>query len=503
MPAYPDCAWRGLCAARRGVTSLSIRLRLAIWYSAVLGVTLVVFSLLLYLLMERHLIDEVNASIATRAQHIAGAMRVDAAEPPTLQTVRLPPMDAFESPGVYVQVIQADGAVIARSDNLGGRQLPADEQAFAVARAGRGVYYTGVVGREQVRVYVGPMLVGQSVIALIQVGRAYRETYAVLERLRLILVGAGLVSLLLTIGVAMAVAGAALKPIATITRTARAIALSKGFSRRVEDTGSRDELGHLGTTFNEMLASLEEAYAAQQRFIADASHELRAPLTVVSANLELLRRQRSTLPAAERDMMVEAAADEVDRMARLVADLLSLARADAGQKLRLRATELDRLLLEVYAEARLLAKGIKLVIQEIDEVALLANPDSLKQLILILVINAIRYTPSGGEVRLALCKEGGVAELSVADTGIGIATEDLPHIFDRFYRADKARARDAAGTGLGLSIAKWIVEQHGGEIVVESMPGQGSIFNVKIPLAPPVIPALSSTHICVADVARG
>lgn len=463
---------------------MSIRLRLALWYTSVLGVTLIVFAMLLYFLMARHLIDEGDASIATRAQHIASTVRVDATAPPTLSHVELPPIDAFESPGVYVQVVQTDGLVVARSGNLGDQELPGDERAFAGAWTGQGVFYSAVVGNEEVRVYVEPLIVAGKIIGFIQVGRSYGAAYGVLDRLRLVLLSSGVLSLLLAGGIAWGIAGGALKPIATITRTARAIALSKGFSRRLEDTSSRDELGQLGSTFNEMLASLEEAYAAQQRFIADASHELRTPLTAVLANLELLKRQGSDLPAQAREELIEAAANEAERMARLVTDLLSLARADAGQELKSEKVELDRLLLDVYGVAKPLARQVKLklTVDEIDEVSLTADPDRLKQLILILVDNAIRYTPSGGQVKLSLRKDGAMAVLEVADTGIGISARDLPHIFDRFYRADKARARDAGGTGLGLSIAKWIVEQHGGDVAVASEQGKGTRFTVRLPL---------------------
>jgi len=167
----------------------------------------------------------------------------------------------------------------------------------------------------------------------------------------------------------------------------------------------------------------------------------------------------------------------------MVANLLSLARADAGQKLHMRPVELDRLLVDVYGQTRLLAKKVKLTIKDIDEVSLMGDPDQLKQLMLILVDNAIRYTPSGGEVTLSLNRYSGTATLEVADTGIGISAEDLPHVFERFYRADKSRTRSASGTGLGLAIAKWIVEQHGGEISVKSSPGVGTTFAIRLPLA--------------------
>ena len=464
---------------------MSIRLRLALVYTAVLGVILVVFSLLLYLVMERQLVEEGDDAVASRAQHIASTIRVDATAPASKQRVELPPINAFESPGIYVQVVQTDGSLIARSDNLGDQTLPADDGAFAAALTGNGVFYTARVGSEQVHIYIQRLLVDERLIGFVQVGRTHGEAYAILERLRLGLVGVGVLALLLAGGVAWAVAGSALRPIASITRTARAIALSRSFTRRLDeltDGKSHDELRQLGVTFNEMLASLEDAHRTQQRFVADASHELRAPLTAVRANLELLERQGDDLPACERRALVKAAADESARMSRLVADLLSLARADAGQRIQHGRVEFDRLLLEVYGEARLLAKEVKLTIEEIDEVTLEGDRDRLKQLILILVDNAVRYTTAGGEVRLSLHKDNTTATLEVDDTGIGISAEDLPHIFGRFYRADKARARDTAGTGLGLPIAKWIVEQHGGEIAVESSLGNGATFTVSLPL---------------------
>ncbi len=463
---------------------MAIRLRLALWYTGVLAFTLVVFGLLVYFVMSRHLIAESDDGITSRAHHIASTIRVTSSAGGGGLAAELPPIDAFESPSIHIQVLRPDGSLLARSDNLGSQEIPIDETAFDTAQDGRNVLYTAYVGGEQLRVYMLPLNAGGRIIGFVQVARSYGDVYAILDRLRLWLLVGGTASLMLAGGIGWAVASSALRPIASITNTARAIALSRGFSRRLEETGPRDEVGQLGITFNEMLASLEEAYAAQQRFIADASHELRTPLTAVRANLELLERQGRGLPPAEQTELVRAAASEAQRMSRLVAELLSLARADAGLKLSLRPVELDRLLMEVYGEARLLAGDVKVVIEDIDQVSVLGDPDRLKQLMLILIDNAIQYTPSGGQVTLSLSRADARARLEVCDTGVGISAEDLPHIFERFYRADKGRARAEAGSGLGLAIGRWIVEQHSGEISVTSGVGRGTTFEVHIPLAP-------------------
>ncbi|HEX2988564.1 MAG TPA: histidine kinase dimerization/phospho-acceptor domain-containing protein, partial [Chloroflexota bacterium] len=308
---------------------MSIRLRLALWYTAVLGITLVVFSVLLYMLMEYHLINESDDSIISRAQHIASTLRVEtgASSPssPSLGQVALPPIDAFESPGIYVQVMQLDGFVVARSDNLGDQQLPIGAQDLVAVRRGNSALYTVDVSGQQVRVYAQPLGAEGKLVGIVLVARTYSDAFETLYQLRSWLLLAGGISLLLAGAIGWAIAGSALRPIATMTRTARAIALSKGFSRRLEDTNSRDELGQLGLTFNEMLASLEDAYNTQQRFIADASHELRTPLTAVRANLELLEKQGEALPPADRHELAAAAASEANRMSRLVEELLSLA----------------------------------------------------------------------------------------------------------------------------------------------------------------------------------
>jgi signal transduction histidine kinase len=230
-----------------------------------------------------------------------------------------------------------------------------------------------------------------------------------------------------------------------------------------------------------MLDSLQGAYRAQQRFVADASHELRAPLTAIQGNLELLERQ-TNMPPEERRQAVSEAKHEAHRLARLVADLLALARADAGVPLRREPVELDRILMESVADARHLTRGQKLEVGHLEPAVVHGDPDRLKQLILILLDNAIKYTPPSGQVTASLHRNGQSVEVAVRDTGIGIPKEALPRVFDRFYRADPARTRDPGGTGLGLSIARWIAEQHSGAVTIKSSPGQGTTATAHLPL---------------------
>jgi signal transduction histidine kinase len=275
----------------------------------------------------------------------------------------------------------------------------------------------------------------------------------------------------------------ALTPLATVTETALQITRADDLSRRIPTKGIvDDEVGKLITAFNDTMGRLEKLFATQRRFVADIGHELRTPLTVIRGNIDLMRRV-----GIEDQQSLHSIELEVDRLARLVEDLLILAQAESGKlPMDNRRVELDTLLLEVFSQAHVLAADrVKLEIGKIDQVLVCGDRDRLKQVVLNLVANAIKYTTEGGKVTVSLSKETGRAELSVKDTGMGIAGEDLPHVFERFYRGDKSRTRgkDGAGFGLGLSIAYWIARNHGGEIEVKSKLNRGSTFTMRLPLA--------------------
>ena len=248
-----------------------------------------------------------------------------------------------------------------------------------------------------------------------------------------------------------------------------------------------DELGTLTATLNDMLASLEAAYAVQRRFVDDAAHELRAPITTIEGNLALLR-EPAVLPPDEHQAVLTDLQSEVQRLARLVNGLLALARADAGQAGRAEVVELDAVLTTTYHRLLGLDPAAKLGIRALEPLCVRGDRDRLLQLVLALGENAVRYTPAGGQVDLGLARDGDRAVLTVRDTGVGIPPADLPFVFDRFYRGDAARDLHREGTGLGLPIARWIADLHHGTLAVASSPGAGTTFTVRLPLiscAPP------------------
>jgi signal transduction histidine kinase len=277
-------------------------------------------------------------------------------------------------------------------------------------------------------------------------------------------------------------AATALRPLNQVTATALQITRADDLSRRIPQRGPpRDEVGHLIVAFNETLERLERVFETQRRFLADVSHELRTPLTVIRGNMDLIRRTGQ----ADSESL-EAVVSEVDRMTRMVQDILLLAQAEGGKlPLARELVELDTLLLEVFQQAKLLAQGRQEIrLGQEDQARVIGDRDRLKQVVLNLAANALAYTPPGGEVTMSLGCLGGWARLTISDTGPGIPQDELPHIFERFYRVDRARRRSAGGgAGLGLSIAYWIVRMHDGRIEVASKEGEGTTFSVWLPLA--------------------
>ena len=387
-------------------------------------------------------------------------------------------LDVFLSATNFFVILGLNGEVLTRSDNLGDYDAVLDPDGTHAAE-----YYSTVLHKDQpLRVLTEPLYIEvgdqRQLIGHLQVARLVDNQAAVMEQLQLILLLTGLAAVSLSLLSGALLTHYLLKPLDDIAAAAMQITRADDLSRRLPDTGRRDEIGRLTMVLNETLERLESLFHARQRFLADVSHELRTPLTTVRGNVDLMRRMGEADPEA-----LDVVQDELERMTRLVDDLLLLARADTGGfPIQREPVELDNIFLDVYKQVKSIEQPVEITLIEVDQVRVLGDIDRLKQLILNVVDNAIKYTPAGGKVTMSLSKANGVAEIKVCDTGIGIPAEDLLRIFDRFYRVDKARSRRLGGSGLGLSIAKWVAEVHGGEIRVESIVGEGSTFYVTLPV---------------------
>jgi signal transduction histidine kinase len=325
---------------------------------------------------------------------------------------------------------------------------------------------------------VSPLFLWNDVL-LLEVGQSLKNVDDTMSQVRWAILGGVLVTLVL-VGISGGViVRRALSPVEQITRTAQSIESSSDLSRRVDYNGPKDEIGRLATTFDHMIGHLHKVFESQKNFIADASHDLRSPLTVIQGNLDLLKRNLSD---QERQESLRAMEAETDRMGKLVNDLLLLAEVESGHIEQQEMVSLKEILLTELKRAQQLAGDREVIMGQLDDLTVKGATYRLNQLLVNLVDNAIQYTPEDGTITLSLFRDGDWARLEVADTGVGIAPEHLPHVFDRFYRADKARTRASRGSGLGLAIVRGIAEQHGGEVTVTSDPGKGSIFTVWLKL---------------------
>jgi heavy metal sensor kinase len=451
---------------------VTLRVRLTIWFTGVVTAVLVLFGAIVYVLVSRSLIDQVQNTLRQTADDLLRASRRD------VRGITLPPLDLTAN--VYVQVWDAHGSLVVESANLMSLGEPLDESSLDVAVP---TYNEVLIGPAHLLVLSVPVVSPPSseILGLLQLASSL-ETVDHARRLLLLVLGGGtLLGVALTALVALTTLRAALRPLDQVTETALQITRADDLSRRIPLSGPpTGEVGRLIVAFNDTLERLESLFETQRRFLADVSHELRTPLTAIRGNVDLIRRMGVADPES-----LEAITSEVDRMTRMVRDLLLLAQAESG-KLRLAedVVELDTLLLEVYKQAKVLAQErVEVRLGQEDQARVVGDRDRLKQMLLNLAANAIEYTPAGGRVTLGLARVGDRARLIVADTGPGIPQEELPHIFERFYRIDRSRKRtNGGGAGLGLSIAYWIARSHHGHVEVASEVGQGTTFSVWLPL---------------------
>ena len=462
-------------------------------YSAILAITLIAFGTILYATQRRATFESIKSDLIRQTGFIAGAGLPRPGQPEGPQLPAPPASSELSDqgstvrtlPGRWTQTLNLDGTVSGQSPDLSGTTLPLSQEGLAAVQDGKGWFETAQVDEEPLLTYSLRYKTAAGALEIVQVAFPIAQPLHSLSTLRLILaVGMGVVCVA-AFAIGWALAGTALRPIDRIRRTAQEIGDEHNFSRRVEHSGPADEVGQLAITFNQMLAELESAYRqlenalrSQRRFVADASHELRTPLTTLRGNMELL----GLIPgpdAAERAEILTDSIDEVERMIRLVSQLLTLARADAGQALGHEPVALAPLLEDVCRQARLITTRSQIQCEPPpDGAAVIGDKDALKQVLLILIDNAHVHTPPGTVISLSATLADRSASVSVSDDGPGIAADVLPHIFERFYRGEGERS--GTGAGLGLAIARELVERQGGTISVESEVGQGTIFSVTL-----------------------
>ncbi|HZP94925.1 MAG TPA: HAMP domain-containing sensor histidine kinase [Candidatus Limnocylindria bacterium] len=451
---------------------MNIRTRLALWYGALLALVLGATLAVAFVVHTGSHESDVDSSLRTSWEHAASELIALGSTNPSHPVTLTTPAQAASSPTAIWLILPGEPS----SPGVGDTGDPLLAR-FQPASATDGLHDTGLPGG-RVRSFAGN--VSGVPGARLVIAASMSAFDASVGSLGLILGLMGVAGIAFAVTGGWAISASALRPIAKMTETARAIALSRGFARRIEvRTGGRDELSELGRTFNHMLASLDDAYRRQQRFVADVSHELRTPLTALQGGLELLGRGK--LPADEAQATLAEARQETRRLARLVDDLLVLARADAGpQPFIAKPVPLDEVVMEVFRELRGQA-GPRLHVVDLDAAVVQGERDRLKQLVLILADNALSYTPAPGEVRLSLRRKARETVLVVEDEGIGVSAETAARAFERFYRGEEAQRLDPAGTGLGLSIAKWIVERHGGTIALGQRQPRGTSVTVRLP----------------------
>jgi heavy metal sensor kinase len=464
----------------------NIRFKLTLWYIIILGIILSSFSTFLYFTLSRSLYKGIDTKIQSIAEVIASSSTNPYSQYSFSNIDRM----LKESHGLkpvtkFIQVLDESGRVGRKSENLRHLQLPISIRALKNSSQGKITFETTkALGEYPLRMVTVPVIRRRHIINIVQVATSLEEVEEVLKTLLLILwitVPSALV--VASLG-GLFLANKALKPVDEITKTARMIT-SKSLNQRIKLRKTRDEIGRLAETFNDMISRLGRSFKQIRQFTANASHELRTPLTILKGEIEVgLRKRRH--PGEYKEILASNL-EEVNHMSQIVDDLLFLSKADMGEvHLQKHRINLAKLVSEVHVQAQTIAmtKDIKVHISNDVNGVVIGDRLKLRELLLNLVDNGVKYTPEGGEMRISLEKDDGQFKLRVMDNGIGIAPEDQPHIFDRFYRVDKARSREAGGSGLGLSICKWIVQAHGGEISVESELGKGSTFTVTLPLAP-------------------
>ncbi len=453
---------------------MSLRLRLTLLYSVLIGMIMLIFGTAVFLLVNILIINQVDDRLTAQANDVIGMARLS--PDGELDRISLPPLDM--NTNIYIQIWDRDRKLLTASAALRNLKEPLDSYGLV---AGEPIFRENTLHGYHLRVLSVPLQMGERTLGTLQVAADLDVVDTTRRNMSTTMLASAAVAVVLAALASWVILGRALSPVEAITETVDQINRADDLSRRIPYRHQADdEIGEMVESFNQTLERLESLFTSQQRFLADVSHELRTPLTVIKGNVDLMRRMKQI-----DDESLASIDQEAGRLTRLVGGLLMLAQAESGKlTLNLRPVELDSLLVEVFQEMRVLAgTKVHVHLKEIDQLQVNGDRDRLKQVLLNLAANAIQYTPQDGDVFISLAKAGDQARISVWDTGPGIPPEDLPHIFERFYRAEKSRTRSrTSGFGLGLSITKWIVEHHNGRIEVESKEGKGTTFVIWLPL---------------------
>ena len=463
---------------------MSIRLKLRLLYLACIVVTIAVFGIGLHLLLTAHVDAEVDETLRARAREVVRIAQVSGGLTgvrPDVGVLIEPPAAELREREVYLQVLDPRGRPVVASVNLRGQSLPVTEGARrAIEQEQETIETITVAGRFRLRLLSVPILRGDNLVGVLQSAQSLQLADSTTERSRNLLIGGAAVVFVIASLSALYLTRTAVNPVAEITRTAEAIYRQGELSRRISAGTDQDELGALGRAFNRMLDRIEDSVESQRRFVGDASHELKTPLTVIRGNAELLGRD----PAGSDAAAAHAITREADRMQRIVNDLLAVAELDAPDKLKFEPLDLRALVTRVLADLGPVAAGRSLTVAGADEAWVFADADKLERALRNLVQNAITATAEDGAVRVGLTETDRVVSLTVSDDGAGIPDQHLPHVFDRFYRVDPARSRAGGGTGLGLTIVRSVAESHNGSVEARRAGLGGAEFELRLPAAP-------------------
>jgi heavy metal sensor kinase len=466
----------------------SIRFRLVIWYAGLLIAVFLLLGLFMYAGVRVYLERSLAESQVRRARQIATTLLANVrktGEPFVINEIKA--VFAPETSDRYVRITRGDGSVMYVSHSPQDRSFDSSLIAPFTGEAKAGTWHkVSVPDDKSLLIAAMPYRTAEGDRFIVEVGSSLEPVQAVLHRL-VILLATGLTAM-----VVVAISGGywlvrkALAPVDEISSSAEQITLHN-LKERLPIAHTGDELERLSLSLNHMIARLEDAFQQNRRFIADASHELRTPMTIMRGELESIVEQAQPAPEVQRT--AASILEEVERLTRIVEGLFAISRLDAGEAQKESVKfDLAELATGTAEQMYLLAedKGISITCQAPEKVTVEGDRARMKQVVVNLLDNAIKYTQSGGKINLSVGTTNGRAVLEVADNGIGIPTEAQPRIFERFFRVDKARSRDMGGAGLGLSIVKSICTAHGGQVNFQSTEGNGSRFKVELPLSRPV-----------------